>query len=96
MVTVFGWWGLWEVEGLGYCFTSWAEILVLHGGSCWTETNCCPWSGMSGTHGRNGKCRMEYNYAQWYHIMMGNGSSYWMRGGASCCGGWKKSMRCAF
>ena len=97
-----GWWQLWGggvyggLRVLGIAWLSWAEVFVLCGGSWWSETGSGLWSGMSGTHRRSGECGMEFDCAWWYHGMRGNGSIHQLRGGRSCCGGWTKSMRCAF
>ena len=67
MVTALGQWGLWGVEGLGHYF------IFLGWESCaaWWEQLKQEWlwsfNGVSGTFGRNGKCRIGCNCPCCYH-----------------------------
>ena len=82
MVTVLGQWSSWRVEGLGYCCDlSWAEILMLHGGSCWSETRLwsMEWHEWH-LQEKMASAGMGCDYACWYHGMKGNGSIHQAEG----------------
>ena len=74
-----GVYGVLRVLGTAWLF--WAEILVLCSGSCWSETGSSPWSGVSGTCRRSGKCGMGCNYAFLYHGMRGDRSNHLLKYG---------------
>ena len=66
--------------------------------------SCCSESGFgllnSGTSdicGRIGMCGMECDYASWIcNSASGDGGVHWPKGGMSWCGGWIRSVMCAF
>ena len=95
MLTVLGWWVYGGLRVLGIALFSWAENLVLHGGSCWRKSGFGLWNGVSGTCRRNGECGIGCDWGC-YHSARNNGNIHELKGNMSCCSGWMKSMRCCF
>ena len=96
MVTVLEWWGLWGLKVLDIAWLFLAVFPVQYSRSCWSETSSVLWSGMSDFYGRSCECGIGWDYASWCHGISGNGGFLQPKGGASCCSGWMRSMRCAF
>ena len=69
---------------------------MLHGKSGYSKTGSSLLSDVNGAYGRNDECGMGCYYNCQSYGVRGNGSVHQPKGGASCCGGLKKSTRCAF